>query len=83
MIALHPTGDCWVRLVADGKVAVSRVMHAGEKETQEVREKATIQVGDAGAFAFSVNDRPGKSLGPAGSVKTMTLTPDTLARYLQ
>lgn len=83
VIALHPTGDCWVRLVADGKVAVSRVMHAGDTETQEVREKATIQVGDAGAFAFSVNDRPGKSLGSAGSVKTMTLTPETLARYLQ
>jgi len=83
VIALHPTGDCWVRVVADGKVVVSRTLHAGDKETQEVREKATILVGDAGAFAFSVNDRPGKSLGPSGSVKTVTLTPDTLTRYLQ
>jgi cytoskeleton protein RodZ len=83
VIAMHPTGDCWVRLTADGKVAVSRVMHAGDKETQEVREKAIIQVGDAGTFAFSINDRPGKSLGPPGSVRTLTLTHDTLTRYLQ
>ena len=83
VIALHPTGDCWVRVVADGKVVVSRVMHAGDKETQEVRDKATILVGDAGAFAYSVNDRPGKSLGPPGSVRTVTLTQDTLTRYLQ
>jgi cytoskeleton protein RodZ len=83
VLALHPTGNCWVRVVADGKVVLSRVMHAGDKETQEVRNRATIQVGDAGAFAFSVNDHPGKSLGPPGSVKTVTLTPDTLTRYLQ
>lgn len=83
VIALHPTGDCWVRVIADGKVVVSRLMHAGDKETQEVRDKAIIQVGDAGAFAFSVNDRPGRSLGPPGSVKTMTLTQETLTRYLQ
>jgi cytoskeleton protein RodZ len=83
VIALHPTGDCWIRSTVDGKVVVSRVMHAGDKETLEVREKAIIQIGDAGAFAFSVNDRPGKSLGSPGSVRTVTLTQDTLTTYLQ
>jgi hypothetical protein len=77
------TGDCWVRIIADGKVTVARLMHAGDKEKQEVREKAVIQVGDAGTFTFSINGRPAKSLGPAGSVRTAIITKDTLASYVQ
>lgn len=77
------TGDCWVKITADGKVTVARLMHAGDKEKQEVREKAVILVGDAGAFTFSINGRPAKSLGPAGSVKTAIITKDTLASYVQ
>jgi cytoskeleton protein RodZ len=77
------TGDCWVKIVADGKVTVARLMHAGDKEKQEVREKGVIVVGDAGAFTFSINGRPAKSLGPAGSVRTAIITKDTLASYVQ
>src|SRR4051812_25097676 len=39
---LEATGDCWVKIRADGKVTVARLMHAGDKERQEVREKAII-----------------------------------------
>jgi hypothetical protein len=82
-IEIATTGDCWVRIIADSKVTVARLMHAGDKERQEVREKAVIQVGDAGAFTFSVNGRPARSLGPPGSVKTAIITKDTLASYVQ
>ncbi len=77
------TGDCWVKITADGKVTIARLMHAGDKEKLEVRAKAVILVGDAGAFTFSINGRPAKSLGPAGSVKTAIITKDTLASYVQ
>ncbi len=80
---IHPTGDCWIRLTVDGKVIASRIMHAGDKETEEVHDKAVIQIGDAGAFAYSVNGRPGKALGPSGSVRTATISKDTLASYVQ
>src|SRR3982751_4578363 len=76
---LEATGDCWVKITADGKVTVARLMHAGDKERQEVREKAIVRVGNAGALAFSINGRPAKPLGPAGSVKTAVITKDTLA----
>jgi cytoskeletal protein RodZ len=76
------TGDCWVRIIADGKVTVARLMHAGDKERQEVRAKAVIQVGDAGSFTFSINGRPARPLGPAGSVRTAIITKDTLASYV-
>jgi cytoskeletal protein RodZ len=80
---VEATGDCWVKITADGKVTVARVMHAGDKEKQEVREKAIVRVGNAGAFVFSINGRAAKPLGPAGSVRTAIITKDTLAGYFQ
>jgi cytoskeleton protein RodZ len=80
---VETTDDCWVKIIADGKVTVARLMHAGDKERQEVREKAVIQVGNAGAFTFSINGRSGKPLGPAGAVRTAIITKDTLASYVQ
>ena len=82
-LEIRPTGDCWVKLTVDGKLVVARVMHAGETATEDVQDKAVIQIGDAGAFAFTINGRPARSLGPAGSVRTATITKDTLARYVQ
>jgi cytoskeletal protein RodZ len=82
-LELRTTDDCWVRLTADGKRVLSRVMTAGQKETQEVQDKAVIEIGNAGAFAFSVNGRPAKPLGGPGTVRTITLTKDTLAQFLQ
>jgi cytoskeletal protein RodZ len=78
-LALHPTGPCWISLTVDGERIMSRVMQPGERVVHEVRNSAVIEVGDAGAFAFSVNGRPGKSLGETGQVKTARLTKDTLA----
>jgi len=80
---VETTGDCWVKITADGKVTVARLMHSGDKERQEVRERASIVVGDAGAFAFSINGRRAKPLGPAGAVRTAIITKDTLASYVQ
>jgi hypothetical protein len=80
---LRATGECWVRLTADGRPVLSRLMLAGEKEVREVNEVAVIQVGNAGAFAFSVDGRPGKALGPPGEVRTARITKATLAQFLQ
>lgn len=82
-IEIATTDDCWVKITTDGKVTVARLMHAGDKERQEVREKAVIHVGNAGAFAFFVNGHPAKPLGPAGTIRTAIITKDTLTRYLQ
>jgi cytoskeletal protein RodZ len=82
-LEIATTDDCWVKITVDGKVTVARLMHAGDKERQEVRDKAVMQVGNAGAFAFSVNGHPAKPLGPAGTIRTAIITKDTLPRYLQ
>ena len=80
---VHPTADCWVKLVVDGTTAVSRVMHAGENEIREVHDTAVIDVGDAGAFAFSINGRPGKPLGGSGKVRALRITKETFTQYVQ
>ena len=80
---VHPTADCWVRLVVDGKTAVSRVMHPGENEIREVHDTAVIDVGDAGAFAFSINGRPGKPLGASGQVRAFRITKETFTQFVQ
>jgi cytoskeleton protein RodZ len=82
-LELHATGDCWVSLTVDGAPIMKRMMRAGEKEVREVRETAVVDVGDAGAFAFSINGRPGKPLGASGQVRTLRLTKDTMAQFLR
>ena len=83
MLELHPTGPCWVSVTVDGQSVLSRLMQAGEKDVRRIRDSAVIEVGDAGAFAFSINGRPGRALGESGQVKKMYLSRATLRDYLR
>lgn len=80
---IHPTGPCWISLTVDGERVMSRVMLVGETDTREFRESAVIDVGDAGAFAFSIDGRPGRSLGETGQVRTARITRDTMTSWLK
>lgn len=82
-LEVHPTARCWVRLVVDGAPVLAREMSPGERQTVTVREAAVIDVGDAAAFAFTVDGRPGKPLGTAGKVTSVRLTRATLNEYLR
>jgi hypothetical protein len=42
-----------------------------------------IEVGNAGAFAYAIDGRPGKVLGAEGQVRTARITRETLAEYIQ
>jgi cytoskeletal protein RodZ len=79
---LHPTAPCWVSLTVDGTKLFARVMNPGEHESHSVRREAVVEIGDAGAFAFSINGKTGKSLGDTGQVKTLKVTPATAAQYV-
>jgi cytoskeletal protein RodZ len=80
---IQTSGDCWVKLTADGRTAFARLMHAGDKETRSIHDTALIEVGDAGTFTFSINGRPAKPLGRPGQVRTIRITKNTVAQYLQ
>jgi cytoskeleton protein RodZ len=80
-IELHPVSECWISLTVDGRKLFARVLQPGERESHIALREAVVEVGDAGAFAFTVNGRPGKSLGDKGQVKTLTLTPATASQF--
>lgn len=82
-IDIHPTGPCWVTVVADGQKIFSGLMQAGERKTVSVRDAAVIDVGDAGTFAFSVDGRPARSLGGAGEVRSARITRETMTQYVR
>ena len=82
-LELHPTGPCWVKVSADGQDLFAKLMQAGQRETFTVRKAAVLSIGDAGAFAFSVDGHPGRSLGTSGQVTTARITRDTLADFLR
>ena len=80
---VHPLAECWVSLTVDGRKILERVMQPGERETRTVQREALVEVGDAAAFAFSVNGRLGKPLGEKGQVKTLRLTPATAMQFVR
>jgi cytoskeleton protein RodZ len=82
-LELHPSALCWVGVEMDGKVVLARMMQRGERETVMVRDSVALTVGDAAAFAFSIDGRPGRSLGGAGEVKTAHITRGTLADFVR
>jgi cytoskeleton protein RodZ len=82
-LELHPSGPCWISLSVDGERLLARVVAAGERLTYEVRRQAVIDVGDAGVFEYTLNGRPGRSLGGAGQVRTARISPDTLDDYVR
>ena len=73
-IVLSPLGDCWVSLRLDGESVVRRVMHAGERAAYEANDEIVLNIGDAGAFAFAINQQRGRSLGASGEVVTERIT---------
>ena len=72
---LAPTGACWVSV--DGRRAsrCSRdLMNAGDKQVVTAEKQIALSVGDAGAFAYTLNGRAGKSLGAAGKIVRTRIT---------
>lgn len=76
-----PSGPCWVEVIVDGKRVVYRTMQPGERETIAAREIA-LRVGDPAAFSYTINGRPGRPLGPAGTPVSVTLTSDSYREFL-
>jgi hypothetical protein len=79
-IELHPTADCWVSVTVDGRRVFAKIMQAGERQRLVVKREAVVDVGDAGAFAYSIDGKEGQPLGVAGQVRTLRVTPSVPPR---
>jgi cytoskeletal protein RodZ len=73
-LELQPRGECWVSATVDGRRVVYRLMAPGERATLDARDEISLRVGDAGAFVYSINGSPGRSLGGQGQVVTILIT---------
>ena len=82
IIDIHPREACWVSLTLDGNRVFSRIMQPGEHEVHEARSDIILDVGNAGAFDFSINQQPGQSLGARGEAVTASIDRGNYRRFL-
>lgn len=82
-VNIEAVAPCWVRMMVDDEVAFARVMRVGERESRTATDHLVIDVGDAGAFRYSINGVPGRGLGRKGQVITARISRDNLATFFQ
>jgi cytoskeleton protein RodZ len=78
---IAPRASCWVSVTADGDPTFSGLMAAGEKRVISAKEQILVNVGDAGAFAYTLNGRPGRPFGAPGQVVSKRITLSNLAEF--
>ena len=71
---MSATADCWVEVRADGETVLSRILRPGEREVVAADRAIDLRIGNAGAFVFTIDQRPGRSLGAFGEVVRMRVT---------
>lgn len=80
IVAVDP---CWVSLTTDGREVISRLLEAGERVTFDAQTSMTLKAGNAGALQLTLNGRRGLPFGEPGQVVTKTITPATLASFIE
>lgn len=78
---IAPTAKCWVSVNTDGEQVFSGLMNGGDRRTVTAKEQIALNVGDAGAFVYTLNGRPGKSLGAPGAVVSTRITLANLQEF--
>jgi transcriptional regulator with XRE-family HTH domain len=81
MLEITPTEQIWVAATADGERAVYRMLEAGERVTIEAQREMSFRIGNAVAFQYSINGKPGKPLGGAGEVREFQITGENYRTY--
>lgn len=83
-LVLTATQDCWAAVQADATRVLDRVLKAGESVTVNAKSEIVLSVGNAGGVAFTLNGRPGVSLGREGEVRrNIVVTRESMASLLQ
>jgi hypothetical protein len=81
-LEIAPRAACWVAVTVDDDRTFSRLMAAGERQVVTAKDQILINVGDAGAFAYTLNGAPGKPLGAPGKVVSARITHSTLHAFI-
>lgn len=79
---IAPRATCWVSVNTDGERVFSGLMAGGDKRTVTAKEQIVVNVGDAGAFDYTLNGRPGRALGAPGEVVSKRITLSNLNEFV-
>jgi cytoskeletal protein RodZ len=82
-VTVRVSADCWIRATADGLVVHERQLSAGQAERFTAQRELVLDVGNAGAVTWTINDRDAKPLGAAGQRQVVRLTLDNYESYLR
>ena len=78
-VRLKASSDCWIKIRdAEGKVVLSRLLHAGDSFAPPGNAGLTMTVGNAGALVVALDGKDLPALGNEGQVKKVALDPDKL-----
>jgi cytoskeleton protein RodZ len=75
-LEIHPTAPVWVEATADGTQVLYELVDAGQARSIDATDAIVLRIGDAAAFAYSINGRPGRALGGPGQVRDIRITRD-------
>jgi len=73
-LEIYPTAPTWVEATADGRGVVFELIDAGQRRVIEAEREIVLLIGDAAAFAYSINGIPGRNLGGPGQVREIQIT---------
>jgi cytoskeleton protein RodZ len=82
-LAIAAQADCWLMVKVDDGVVFNRILLAGEALAYRAYASVTLIAGNAGGLSLAINGRRAIPLGAPGQVVTTTITPGTLASFLQ
>ncbi|MGK7929002.1 MAG: RodZ domain-containing protein [Spirulina sp.] len=75
VISMTLQDDCWLKVVADGKIVYQGTLSKGEQKTWQAQEQITVVAGNAGGVVVAINNQEAKPLGTPGAVETATFVP--------
>lgn len=78
---IAPRATCWVSVNTDGEQVFSGLMNAGDTRRVTAKKQIALNVGDAGAFAYTLNGREGKPLGAPGEVVNARITLSNIQQF--
>lgn len=81
-VEIRASGPCWLAASADGTRVVYRLLQPGEQLALDVKSEAVLRIGDAAAFAYSINGSPGRPLGGPGEPVTVHITTENFREFL-
>ncbi|UCC40032.1 MAG: DUF4115 domain-containing protein [Candidatus Aminicenantes bacterium] len=73
----------WIQVYADGELLVDGIKLPGEEVKVIAIEEFVLNLGNAGGISYTLNNQPGKKLGPSGSVRqNRRITFENLQEYI-